>query len=78
MNATVDAQNKMKDLIDKKEELIDSAAKIMAQALISCNQRGVTKLSNIQSLIGDMTIGFTDEEKIAILIKAAAITVVNL
>lgn len=78
MNKTLDAQNKMKELVEKKEELNTAAAKIVAQALIGCQQKGVTKVASVESVLSDLLVGFTDEEKIDILIKATAIAIVNL
>lgn len=77
-NKFLSARSRIEELLEKKEEVIESAGNELALVMIEENQKGITNTNNIKNDIQKLLNGFTLEEKNKILMIAMAKVIANI
>lgn len=77
-NKFLSARSRIEELLEKKEEIIESAGNELALVMIEENQKGITNTNNIKNDIQKLLNGFTLEEKNKILMIAMAKVIANI
>lgn len=77
-NKFLSARSRIEELLEKKEEIIESAGNELALVMIEENQKGITNTNNIKNDIQKLLNGFTVEEKNKILMIAMAKVIANI
>lgn len=74
----MNGKQELQEIAEQKEELIDKASKVLSSMLISMNNKGVSSARSAEKDILDSLRGFTDEEKVKILVSATTKVIINL
>lgn len=77
-NKFLSARSRIEELLEKKEEIIESAGNELTLVMIEENQKGITNTLNIKNDIQKLLNGFTVEEKNKILMIAMAKVIANI
>lgn len=79
MSRTImNGKSELQEIVEQKNKLIDNASKVLASMLMGMNDNGVSSAKSAEKDILDSLKGFTDEEKVKILVSATSKVIINL
>lgn len=79
MSRTImNGKSELQEIVEQKNKLIDNASKVLASMLIGMNDNGVSSSKSTEKDIFNSLDGFTDEEKVKILVSAVSKVIINL
>ena len=78
MSNFMTVKSELDSIREQKEKLLLDAGNKVASVMISMNNSGESNVKKIASDLEKLLHGFTDEEKISILLRASAKIIVNL
>lgn len=71
-------QNQMEVLKEQRDSLLIKAATVIASAMVEMGKQGVSSTKAVKNDLDNMLKGFSDEEKVAILVEATSKFIVNM
>ena len=74
----ISVQTEMQELVEKREQIMNSAAKNLATFIKSANDSGESNVHSLEDQVSSLIGKFSKDEQVIIMRKAIAIAIVNL